>query len=100
MGTLGKAPERDRSLPPTLLGSRLGERPMKRLILNIRGLHNGGSAPTVARSLKATRGVCGVEVDTMARSACIELDEGICTIKDLISAVNRVGLQVDGYDMP
>ena len=73
---------------------------MKRLILTIRGLHNGGSAPSVTRSLQATRGVRGVEVDTLARSACVELDEGICSLSDLISAVTRVGLQVDGYNTP
>lgn len=69
---------------------------MTRLILNIRGLPNGGSTH-VARSLGATPGVSGVTVDLQARSACVEHDERKCTLNDLLAAVAAVGLQVDGF---
>ena len=73
---------------------------MKCLILSIRGLHDGGAVPSVARSLRSIRGVSSVEVDSLARSACVEHDENACNVGDMISAISRAGCQVDGYTSP
>ena len=70
-----------------------------RTILTIRGLHNRASASKVARSLQSTKGVAGVAIDVPSRSACVEHDEQ-AGVRELISAVNQVGLQVDGYNQP
>ena len=72
---------------------------MSRTILTIRGLHNRSSASNVARSLKATKGVCGVTIDVPSRCACVEHDDQ-ANVRELINAVNQVGLQVDGYNRP
>ena len=71
---------------------------MSRVILNIRGMHSNESAWHIERSLRSTDGVNGVEADVLARSACVEHDEGTCSLKDLIAAVLQVGFQVDGYE--
>ena len=73
---------------------------MRRVILSIRGLHCSDCVSHVARSLQATAGVRGVDIDVMSRSACVEHDEGACNVNDLISAVSQVGLQVDGFTVP
>jgi copper chaperone CopZ len=73
---------------------------VKRTILTIRGLHTRDSATHVAKSLQATRGVTDVEIDLPSRSACVEYDEFACGVKDLIGAVAKVGLKVDGYNRP
>ena len=70
-----------------------------RTILTIRGLHNRDSASHVARSLRSTKGVAGVAIDVPSRSACVEHDEQ-ADLKQLMAAVNKVGLQVDGYNRP
>ncbi len=72
---------------------------MTRTILTIRGLHNRSSASNVARSLQSTKGVAGVAIDVPSRSACVEHDDQ-AGVQELISAVNQVGLQVDGYNRP
>ncbi len=72
---------------------------MTRTILTIRGLHNRSSASNVARSLQSTKGVSGVAIDVPSRCACVEHDER-AGVQALISAVNQVGLQVDGYNRP
>jgi copper chaperone CopZ len=72
---------------------------MRRVVLNIRGLLSGDCAAHVYRSLCATSGVNGVEVDLPSRSACVEHDECTCNLNNLISAVTGVGLQVDGFEL-
>lgn len=73
---------------------------MRTVLLRINGIHCETCITHLTRSLQATPGVERVDVDLMSRSARVEHDEGACKMNDLVSAVMRVGFQVDGFTVP
>ena len=70
---------------------------MKTLVLSINGIFCESCIEHLKASLSSLNGVGAVEVDVMSRSARVEHDESVCTPRDLVVAVQRVGFQVDGF---
>ena len=70
---------------------------MRTIVLSVTAMHCPSCVANLTRQLKATEGVSDVELDLPTGTAKVAHDENICKTADLVSAVRRVGFQVDSF---
>jgi len=92
------AVDRTAAQPLTCTG-RLRTWAMRTLIMNVNGMTCDNCVEHVQSSLNLIPGVIAVEVDLMARQARVIHDETACKPADLVAGVQRVGFQVDGFEL-
>ncbi len=68
---------------------------MKRSVLTINGMAFDTSTDHVEQSLTFVPGVRRLRFDTLHRTVSVDHDEASCRWDDLVTAVRRVGYQVD-----
>lgn len=67
---------------------------MANLTLSITGMTCGGCQSSVLKALQLLSGVNAVRVDLSSASAYVEFDEKICSVDQLVAAVEDLGFDV------
>ncbi|MBR9705704.1 copper-translocating P-type ATPase [Candidatus Pacearchaeota archaeon] len=70
---------------------------MKKIIINIEGMHCASCSSNVTKSMKKISGIKSINVNVIAKKAFIEADEEV-TDKQLTKAVKDVGFKVTGIE--
>lgn len=68
---------------------------MRKLTLHVNGLVCDNLVRQLHRKLNMTHGVERVKFDTQSRLTCIECDETVCPLQDVMDTFNEIGYQVD-----